>query len=113
MKTAHFVFAFFLLLAASAYAQTEIVTTRPIDPVVKPEQKTAAIVHYEKMRFTARSVIRALAVDLQNADTGSKPKVAEAMNYQEDIIDWANWCILALRDKTSEAKACVFRTDLR
>jgi hypothetical protein len=35
------------------------------------------------------------------------------MNYQADIVDWANWCILALRDKTSEAKACVFHTDLR
>jgi hypothetical protein len=112
MKTARYVFVFFLL-AAGAYGQNVIVSTPLKDPVVPPEQKTAAIVHYEKMRFTARSVIRELALDLQNADGGSKPKIAEAMNYQEDIVDWANWCILALRDKTSEAKACVFRTDLR
>ena len=113
MKTARYVFAFFLLLAASAYGQTVIINTALPDPPVKPEQKTAAIVHYEKMRFTARSVIREMALDLQKADAGTKPRIAEAMNYQEDIIDWANWCILALRDKTSDAKACVFRTDLR
>ena len=113
MKTARYVFAFFLLLAANAYSQNVIISKPLPDPAVKPEQKTAAIVHYEKMRFTARCVIRELAVDLQTASSSSKPEIAAAMNYQEDIVDWANWCILALRDKTSEAKACVFRTDLR
>ena len=113
MKTARYVLAFFAILAASAFGQTVIINTSLPDPVVKPEQKTAAIVHYEKMRFTARAVIRDLALDLQTADAGSKPRIGEVINYQADIVDWANWCILALRDKTSEAKACVFHTDLR
>jgi hypothetical protein len=34
-----------------------------------------------------------------------------AIDNEQDIVDWANWCILALRDKTDEAKACVFQPD--
>lgn len=112
MKIARHILAIFFLLLTCAYAQTVIISAPAKDPEVKPEQKTAAIVHYEKMRFTARSVIHDLAVDLQNPDS-PKAKLNEVINYQTDIVEWANWCILALRDKTAEAKACVIRTDLK
>jgi hypothetical protein len=35
----------------------------------------------------------------------------EAINNEQDNVDWANWCILALRDKTAEARTCVFQPD--
>jgi hypothetical protein len=38
-------------------------------------------------------------------------KLNEAIDNEQDIVDWANWCILALRDKTEEGKACVFQPD--
>jgi hypothetical protein len=113
MKIALHIFAFFLLSLACAYAQNTIILTAPKDPEVKPEQRTATIVHYEKMRVTARGTIRLLALALQNTDGGSTARLSEAINNQQDIVDWANWCILALRDKTAEAKACVFQPDVR
>lgn len=105
--------AFMVLLPACALGQTMIITTAPKDPEVKPEQLTAAILHYEKMRTTAREVIHDLAFDLRASDGSSKVKLNDAINYQQDIVEWANWCILALRDKTVQAKACVIKTDLR
>jgi hypothetical protein len=47
---------------------------------------------------------------MQNTD-GSTVKLNEAINNEQDIVEWANWCILALRDKTDQAKACVFQPD--
>lgn len=113
MRIARNVAVCFLLSLACAYGQIMIVTTVPKDPEVKPEQRTAAILHYEKMRGNARDIIRQLALDLQSADGSSKAKLNEAINYQQDMVGWANWCILALRDKTGEAKTCVVRTDLK
>lgn len=112
MKIALHVFAF-LLLSLICAGQNTIVMTPPKDPDVKPEQKTAAIVHYEKMRGTARDVVHELALELGNTKGGNRDRLNEAINYQQDIVDWANWCILALRDKTPQAKACVYKTDLR
>jgi len=82
-------------------------STAVADPQVRPDQRTATIVHYEKMRLTARSTIRVLALALQNTD-GSPARLNEALNNEQDIVDWANWCILALRDKTTEAVTCAF-----
>jgi hypothetical protein len=113
MKIGRNVVACFLLLLACAYGQTMIVTAVPKDPEVKTEQRTAAILHYEKMRGNAREIILQLALDLQSADGSSKAKLNEAINYQQDMVGWANWCILALRDKTGEAKNCIVRTDLK
>lgn len=108
MKPRHLIFAF-LICAASAYGQM-IVLSAPIkDPEMKPGQRTANIVHYEKMRATARGAIRVLALALHNTeDSGPKGRLNEAINNQQDIVDWANWCILALRDKTADAPTCVF-----
>lgn len=39
---------------------------------------------------------------------GSKLDLADAINNEQDIVDSANWCILALRDKTKDALACAF-----
>ncbi len=50
---------------------------------------------------------------LQSAEGAQKLKLDEAINNQEDIVDWANWCILALRDKTADAKTCVFQPEPR
>lgn len=80
------------------------------DPVVKPEQRTATIVHYEQMRATARGAIRVLALALQNTD-GSKARLNEAINNEQDIVDSANWCILALRDKTADARSCMLQPE--
>jgi len=82
------------------------------DPDVKTEQRTATIVHYEKMRATARGAIRVLALALQNTE-GSKARLNEAINNEQDIVDSANWCILALRDKTPDARACMLQPDQR
>jgi len=111
MKIARSVAACFLLSLTCAYGQMIIISSPPKDPEVKPEQRTATIVHYEKMRLTARGTIRVLALALQNTDGGPRAKLNEAINNEQDIVDWANWCILALRDKTDEAKACVFQPD--
>jgi hypothetical protein len=113
MKLARNVVACFLLSLACAYGQTVIVTTAPKDPEVKPEQRTAAILHYENMRGSARLIIRGLALDLRSANGISKATLNEAINYQQQMVDWSNWCILALRDKTSEAKMCVVKADLK
>jgi hypothetical protein len=111
MKIARSMVAGFLLSLACAYGQM-IVLSAPIkDPDLKPEQRTATIVHYEKMRFTARQTVRVLTLALQNTDGGSKLRLNDAINNEQDIVDWANWCILALRDKTDAAKACVFQPD--
>jgi hypothetical protein len=98
MKRVHLIFAFFLLSLTCAYGQMIVISAPAKDPEVKPDQQTANIVHYLKMRATARSAIRILALALEN---------------EEDIVDWANWCIVAFRDKTPDAKACVFQPDLR
>ncbi len=111
MKIASSVVACFLLSLACAHGQTTIISAPPKDPEVKPEQRTATIVHYEKMRFSARATVRVLALALQNTDGSSTARLNEAINNEQDIVDWANWCILALRDKTDQAKTCVFQPD--
>jgi len=108
MKKVHLIFAFLLLPLGCAYGQMILLSTAAADPQVRPEQRTATIVHYEKMRLTARSTIRVLALALQNTEGGSKIKLNDALNNQQDIVDWANWCILALRDKTTTAVTCAF-----
>lgn len=110
MKKVHRIIVAFLLSLVCAHAQMTIISGPIKDPDIKPEQRTANIVHYEKMRFTARQSIRILVLALQNTE-GSKVRVNDAINNEEDIVDWANWCILALRDKTADAKTCVFQPD--
>jgi len=111
MKIARSVVAGLLLSLACAYGQTVILSAPTKDPEVKPEQRTATIVHYEKMRLATRGTIHVLVLALQNIDGAPKARLNEAINNEQDIVDWANWCILALRDKTDEAKACVFQPD--
>jgi len=111
MKIARSGAACFLLSLACAYGQTIIISGRLKDPELKPEQRTATIVHYERMRLSARGTIRVLALALQNTEGGSKAKLNEAIDNEQDIVDSANWCILALRDKTDEAKACLLKPD--
>lgn len=111
MKIARSVVAGFLLSWACACGQMTVISAPAKDPEVKPEQRSATIVHYEKMRGTARATIRVLALALQNTEGGSNLRLNEAINNEEDIVGWANWCILALRDKTDEARACVFQPD--
>jgi hypothetical protein len=113
MKSLRHILAFCLISVASASAQMIVISSAPKDPEVKPEQRTATIVHYEKMRVTARRTIHVLALALQNTDGAPKAKLNEAINNEQDIVDWANWCILALRDKTEEASMCVFPADLK
>ena len=108
MKKVHLIFAFLLLPLGCACGQMILLGTAAADPQVRPEQRTATIVHYEKMRLTARSTIRVLALALQNTEGGSKMRLNDALNNKQDIVDWANWCILALRDKTTTAVACAF-----
>jgi hypothetical protein len=112
MKNGHRIFAFCLLSLTCAYGQMTIISSSPKDPVVKPEQRTATIVHYEKMRLTARRTIGVLALALQNTDGGSKMKLNQAINNEQDIVDSANWCIVALRDNTADALTCALRPGL-
>lgn len=91
-----------------------IVLSAPLkDPEVKPEQRTATIVHYEQTRATARGAIRILTLALRNSDTSVKARLNESINNEQDIVDSANWCILALRDKTADAVGCAFHLDPR
>ena len=106
MKNRLHILAFCLLSLACSHGQMTIISTPPKDPEVKPEQRTATILHYEKMRLTARATIGVLALALQNTEGGSRMKLNEAINNEQDIVDSANWCILALRDKTADALAC-------
>jgi hypothetical protein len=108
MKNGHHILAFCLLSLACAYGQMTVLSTPPKDPELRPEQQTATIVHYEKMRFTARRTIGVLALALQNTEGGSRGRLNEAINNEQDIVDWANWCILALRDKSADALTCAF-----
>ena len=111
MRIACSVVAGFLLSLTCAYGQTIILNSPPKDPELKPEQRTATIVHYEKMRVAARATIRVLVLALQNTDGASTLRLNEAINNEQDNVDWANWCILALRDKTAEARTCVFQPE--
>jgi len=113
MKTWPHIFAFCLLSLACSYGQMTIISAPPKDPDVNPEQRTATIVHYEKMRLTARRTIGVLALALQNTEGGSKARLNEAINNEHDIVDWANWCIVALRDKTADALTCASPPGLR
>ena len=113
MRIARNVLAVFLFSMACAYGQTRIVTTVPKDPEVKTEQRTPAITHYEQVRSAARRTIYDLAVHLQSSDPDSRANLNEAINNEHDIVEWANWCILALRDKTADAKACPEKSELR
>lgn len=113
MRIVQLILAFFLLSAACAYGQMTVISAPTKDPEVKPEQRTASILHYERMRVTARATIHMLAVALQNTNGRSKVPLLDAMNNEEDIVDWANWCIVAFRDKTPDARACVFQPDVR
>jgi hypothetical protein len=108
MRKPYCIFVFLLLPLACAYGQMTILSTAAADPEVRPEQRTATIVHYEKMRLTARGAIRVLALALQNTEGVSRAKLNDALNNEQDIVDWANWCILALRDKTTAAATCAF-----
>ena len=111
MKIVRCIVACFLLSLGCAYGQMIMLSTHPQDPDVKPEQRTANIEHYVQMRFSARGTIRVLALALQKIDDAPKIKLNEAIDNEEGIVDWANWCIAALRDKTAEARACVFQPD--
>jgi hypothetical protein len=111
MKILPCIVACFMLSLGCAYGQMVILSTHPEDPEVKPEQRTANIEHYVKMRASARGTIRVLALALQNTDGSPKMRLNEAIDNEEGIVDWANWCILALRDKTPEARSCVFQPD--
>jgi len=107
MKKLLYIFGFLLLSLACAQGQTVNLSNPTTDPVVKPEQLTATIVHYQKMRLTARRSIRMLVLALQNTE-GSTARLNEAINNEQDIVDWANWCIVALRDNTDNALTCAF-----
>jgi hypothetical protein len=113
MKIAQNIIALFLFSMACAYGQTRIVNLPPKDPEVKPEQRTPAIVHYEQVRTAARRTIYDLATHLRVSDPDSRANLNETINNEQDIVEWANWCILALRDKTAEATACPEKSDLR
>jgi len=113
MKIALNVSAFFLLSLACAHGQTRIVNTPPKDPEVKAEQRTPGIAHYEQVRSTARRAIYDLAVHLQSSSADSRAQLNETINNEQDIVEWANWCILALRDKTADARACPEKSELR
>ncbi len=114
MKIGRSVAACVLLSFACACGQTVILNVSPKDPEVKPEQRTATIVHYEKMRLSARATVRVLVLALQNTETGGPTaRLNQAIDNEQGIVDWANWCILALRDKTDAARACVFQPELR
>lgn len=108
MKNGYYIAAFCLLSLACAHGQMTIISTPPKDPELRPEQRTATIVHYEKMRLTARRAIGVLTLALQNTESSSRTRLNEAINNEQDIVDSANWCILALRDKTEDALACAF-----
>ncbi|HEV3511877.1 MAG TPA: hypothetical protein VGS05_09260 [Candidatus Sulfotelmatobacter sp.] len=108
MKKVHRIFVLLLLPLACAYGQMTILSTAAADPEVRPEQRTATIMHYEKMRLTARSTIRVLALALQNTDGPPRARLNDAINNEQDIVDSANWCIQALRDKTRAALTCAF-----
>lgn len=97
---------FFLLALACAQAQTIVISGPARDPEVKPEQRTATIVHYEQMRASARRTIRTLSLALQNMDS-PKPILTQAINNEQDIVDSANWCIVALRDKIPGGEMCM------
>lgn len=112
MKNVRHIFVVCLFCLGCACAQMTVISTPQKDPEVKPEQRTATIVHYERMRLTARKTISMLALALQNSDGGSKPRLVEAINNEHDIVDSANWCIQALRDKSADALACAFPAGL-
>lgn len=112
MKNVPRIFAFCLLGLGCAFGQMTVISTPQKDPEVKPEQLTATIVHYERMRLIARKTMSMLALALQNTDGGSKLSLIAAINNEQDIVDSANWCIQALRDKTADALACAFPTGL-
>jgi len=109
MKNLRHIVGFLAVLLGCAYGQMVVLSTPLKDPEVKPEQRTATIVHYEQVRSTARGAIRVLSLALQNSDSSAKARLNEAINNEQDIVDSANWCIQALRDKTAEAPACVLR----
>lgn len=113
MRIGRYAFAFFLLSITYAYGQTTIVTTPPKDPEIKTEQRTPAITHYEQVRSAARRTIYELAVHLQSSAPDSRASLNEAINNEQDIVEWANWCIQALRDKTADARACPEKSELR
>jgi hypothetical protein len=108
MKNGHGIFAFCLLSLACSYGQMTIISAPRKDPEVRPEQRTATIVYFEKMRLTAQRTIGVLALALQNTEGGSTVRLNEAINSEQDIVDSANLCILALRDKTADALTCAF-----
>jgi len=108
MKNGHRIFAFCLLSLACSYGQMTIISGPRKDPEVRPEQRTATIVYFEKMRLTAQRTIGVLALALQNTEGGSTVRLNEAINSEQDIVDSANLCILALRDKTADALTCAF-----
>lgn len=104
------ILVFFLCSLACAYGQMTVISGRSADPDLKPEQRTATIAHYERVRTSARRTIGMLAFAMEKT-TGSKVDLADAINNEQDIVDSANWCILALRDKTYAAVACAFPTE--
>ena len=107
MKSMYRILVFCLFAAACAHGQMTVISAPSQDPDVKPEQLTATIVHYQKMRLTARRTIHVLALALENTE-GPRTRLNEAINNEQDIVDWANWCIQALRDKSDEGVACAF-----
>ena len=108
MRLSRHILAPLVLSFTCAYGQMVVLSGPSKDPEVKPDQRTATIVHYEQTRATARGAIRVLTLALQNSDTSAKTRLNEAINNEQDIVDSANWCILALRDKTPDAVGCTF-----
>src|ERR1035438_10807115 len=98
MKNGHHIFAFCLLSLACSYGQMTIISAPRKDPEVRPEQRTAPIVHYEKMRLTARRTIGVLALALQNTEGGPTARLNEAdrkstrLNSSHLGISYAVFC---------------------
>ena len=113
MRNLRHIVVFLAVSLGCAYGQMVVLSAPLKDPEVKPEQRTATIVHYEQTRATARGAIRILSLALQNSDSSAKARLNEAINNEQDIVDSANWCIQALRDKTAEAPACMLHPDSR
>jgi len=106
MKTVYCIFAILVVASVCACAQMTIISGSTKDPEVRPEQLTATIVHYQDVRTSARRTIHILAMALEKT-TSSKAALSEAINDEQDIVESANWCILALRDKVAGAEVCM------
>lgn len=101
------VIGFIFLTALCATGQTKsIVLNQHEEAEVAPAQITPAIQHYLDSRVELRKDMKATAALLLDSEGSRMRTLIEVLNGEQETVEYVNWCIVQLRDKTESGNVC-------